>query len=262
MESIQPHGIRPWDQRIPAVIEPDRTKATELAAQSQGIRIATSASVRGGMVGMGGAIVDARPGADPQAATSSFILRPRTEQNLYTAELAAMAAALTSLLPCRLAGQITIITSSQAAIQAINRPKGQSGQSSIAQIYNVTREFRQRGCQVSLVWSPMASNELGEKAKRAARKATAEGKVPHNPFYQARSTVTNVTIAAQRKGKRLPEKVGAHSKKVDTALPGKHTKKLYNDLSWREATVLAQLRTGMVRLNAYLHQIGAAESDT
>lgn len=28
----------------------------------------------------------------------------------------------------------------------------------------------------------------------------------------------------------------------------------------REASVLAQLRTGMARLNGYLHQIGAAES--
>lgn len=48
---------------------------------------------------------------------------------------------------------------------------------------------------------------------------------------------------------------------MDTALPGKHTRILYDGLKRREASVLAQLRTGMVRLNGYLHRIGAVESD-
>jgi len=37
----------------------------------------------------------------------------------------------------------------------------------------------------------------------------------------------------------LPEKVGIHSKRVDVALLGKHTRKLYDQLSWKEASVLA-----------------------
>jgi len=48
---------------------------------------------------------------------------------------------------------------------------------------------------------------------------------------------------------------------MDTALPGKHTRELYNKLKRREASVLAQLRTGMTRLNGFLSRIGAAESD-
>ncbi|KAF2189885.1 hypothetical protein K469DRAFT_762632 [Zopfia rhizophila CBS 207.26] len=36
---------------------------------------------------------------------------------------------------------------------------------------------------------------------------------------------------------------------------------MVNPMSRWEARVLAQLRTGMARLNGYLHQIGAAESD-
>jgi len=59
----------------------------------------------------------------------------------------------------------------------------------------------------------------------------------------------------------LPGKVGAHSKRVDIALPGKHTRQLYDKLSWNEANVLAQLRTGMARLNSYLHRINAAPTD-
>ena len=59
----------------------------------------------------------------------------------------------------------------------------------------------------------------------------------------------------------LPEKVGKFSKRVDTALPGKHTRKLYDQLTRKEASVLAQLRTGMARLNSYLFIIEATPSD-
>jgi hypothetical protein len=48
---------------------------------------------------------------------------------------------------------------------------------------------------------------------------------------------------------------------IDTALPGKHTRNLYDGLNRKEAKTLAQLRTGMIRLNSYLKRIGAADSD-
>src|SRR5205814_5800625 len=41
----------------------------------------------------------------------------------------------------------------------------------------------------------------------------------------------------------------------------RHTWVLYDSFKRLEACVLAQLRTGMARLNGYLHRIGAAESD-
>lgn len=80
-------------------------------------------------------------------------------------------------------------------------------------------------------------------------------------MQQAKSTVINIAIANQREGKTLPEKIGKYSKELDAALPGKHTYSLYDALKRKEANVLAQLRTGRIRLNGYLHQIGAAESD-
>ena len=64
-----------------------------------------------------------------------------------------------------------------------------------------------------------------------------------------------------RRRQQLAEKVGKFSKRVDAALPGKHTRKLYDQLTWKEASVLAQLRTGMARLNAYLVLVKAAPSD-
>jgi hypothetical protein len=73
---------------------------------------------------------------------------------------------------------------------------------------------------------------------------------------------TTLNIARSKLGsKNLPEKIGKHSKRVDAALPGKYTRRLYDKLSWKEASVLAQLRTGIARLNGYLHRIKAAATD-
>ncbi|KAF2463841.1 uncharacterized protein BDR25DRAFT_362399 [Lindgomyces ingoldianus] len=80
------------------------------------------------------------------------------ERAPYTAELAAMAAALTSLLTCQTADQVIILTSSQAAIQAIRQPRDQSGQASIEQIYNATRALRERRCSVRMTLLPSKVN--------------------------------------------------------------------------------------------------------
>jgi hypothetical protein len=97
--------------------------------------------------------------------------------------------------------------------------------------------------------------------KRAARRATEAGRLPQKQFCNAKSTIINIAKAKRQIDKTLPNGVGKHLKKIDTALPGRHTRKLYDALGRREANVLAQLRTGMACLNGYLHCIGVVESD-
>jgi len=63
-----------------------------------------------------------------------------------------------------------------------------------------------------------------------------------------------------KKSHTLPRKVGHFTTKLDRALLGKHTKKLYGSLKKTEAKILIQLRTAMGRINESLHRIGAAES--
>jgi hypothetical protein len=50
-------------------------------------------------------------------------------------------------------------------------------------------------------------------------------------------------------------------RRIDAAWPGKHTRRMYDDLSKRQASILAQLRTGMTPLNGYLHNIKAVETN-
>jgi len=67
-------------------------------------------------------------------------------------------------------------------------------------------------------------------------------------------------ISSLRRKRTLPNNIGKHVKNIDTALPGKHVRRLYDILKRPEASILAQLRTRMAKLNGYLSRIGAAES--
>jgi hypothetical protein len=54
---------------------------------------------------------------------------------------------------------------------------------------------------------------------------------------------------------------GRYTKQLDRALPGEHTRRLYDDLTRDESQILAQLRTGKNRLNSSLYRIKAVDSD-
>lgn len=263
MERILPIAMAPWDDRLQAARETDREKATETANNAEGIVIATSASAKHDKVGIGVVIRDtAVHGRHEVAMTFSAMLGAETEQNPYYAELAAIATALSSISDHTQHRQIEVLTSNQSALAAISRPKQQSGQSNIRKIHQAARLLKGRGNSVALHWAPAREDiELARKAKTAAQGATQQDPNPQTRPDQARTTVRDVIIARQQQNRTIPKEVGAYSRKIDTALPGRHTRTLYDNLNRKEASVLAQLRTGMTRLNGYLHRIRAVESD-
>ena len=248
---------------MPAIIDPEGERAVEFGNRVGGICIATSSSERNGMVGMGVAIYDTLGNMpNGQLLTYSITLGPRSEQNPYTAELAAIAMGMQGVPPYLLRRQITMFTSNQAALRAVSQPKQQSGQASIGQIYDAFRVLREGYNRVLITWVPTQQPfQLGSIAKKAARHATEVGRLPQEQSSRAKATVINSAREMQQEERRLPEGIGRCSRQMDTALPGRHTRALYDALGRREASVLAQLRTGMARLNGYLHQIGAVESD-
>jgi ribonuclease HI len=263
MEVIQPYAVTPWEERLSTTIAPDREKAVAAANSTHGIQIATSSSERRGIVGMGGAIYDTlsnEPNRKP--VTYSTTLGLRTEQNPYTAELAAIAMAMRYPPPSLIGRQITIFTSNQSALLAIGQPKHQSGQANIREVYQAASALRIRGNHILIAWVPSQGNfELGKEAKEAARRATEQGQLPQCQSHRTKSTTINIAKAMQREKRTLTEEVGRYTREMDTALPGKHTRTIYDALKRREANILAQLRTGMSRLNGYLHRIGVVESD-
>ncbi|KJZ68274.1 hypothetical protein HIM_12336 [Hirsutella minnesotensis 3608] len=263
IEDIHEHALPPWTPRIPVILEDDKAKAVKAANDAEGIVIVTSGSQRDGMVGIGGVVCSVnhdRPGV--VLASYSVCLGTAEEQNPYTAELAAIAMALMctpTALPYR---EVTVVASNRAALEVIKRPRRQSGQCTIRQVYDHVNRLVRRGWSVKLIWAPIKQLRFvwASVAKTAAKKATQAGAVAEKPSYRARSTTLRLALARQQRD-QLPENVGKHSKRIDKALPGKHTRRLYDSLTRKEADILVQLRTGMSRLNGYLYAIGAKDSD-
>ena len=243
--------------------EEEEDKVKDLAQARWAVRIATSSSARNGLVGMGGTV--RLPLSITKAGkiieTFSVTLGTREEHNPYTAELAAIAHSL-KWLPEMRYRVVVILTSNKSAAQAIRNPRQQSGQGHIRDIYNSMEALQRDKNRVNIVWLPSrAELKVQRIAKTSARQATEPYATPRRTSVKAKSTILNQTRAELRSERRLPEGVGRHSRRVDSALPGRHTRLLYDQLSWKEASVLAQLRTGMARLNGYLYQIRAAPTD-
>ena len=122
---------------------------------------------------------------------------------------------------------------------------------------------RQGNNSVKMIWVPSRNEDvsIGYEAKKQAQRATKAECTAQTMPYQARSTRIRLMAARLSQQRRLPYRIGGYSKRIDRALPGKHTNVLYDSLKRREADVFAQLRTGMARINSHLCKIGAAESD-
>ena len=197
----------------------------------------------------------------PKLKTFSVTLGARAEQNPFSAELAAMAHALNTAMGLK-AYRITLLTSNKAAALTLRNPRQQSGQEFVCQLYKLMRRLRRHGNQINIRWIPAnEDNKLLGLAKEQARAATQKDAVPQEQAPRMKSTTLKIARSQAVPRNGLPENVGRHAKQVDAALPGKHTRQLYDRLSWKEASVLAQLRTGMARLNGYLYQINVSQTD-
>jgi hypothetical protein len=255
-----------YDLGRDATADGDKGDGATGTSNTREVLIATSASARNGIVGLGGVVRNAASGGadDDIIAKYSVTLGPRDEQNAYTAELEAIAVVLRCMPDGLRHREVIVTTRNRSALQAIAKPRQQSGQGTIREIYKHAERLKKGGNAIKMRWvsSTNESFTLGAKAKAEARKATDSGCRVTNPLRQARSTRLRVLLAQRRQRMVLPESVGGYSKLLDKALPGKHTRTLYDALKRCESDILVQLRTGMARVNRYLHRIGAAETDT
>ena len=259
LETINPFTLSPWEARV----QMDDESVPEGSTVPGGsMQIAFSSSARNELVGFGVAIEKQPPRQRKvRLKTLSVTLSARTEQNPFSAELAAMAHALKTLVGLK-DHRITLTTSNKAAALTLKSPRQQSGQEFVCQIYKLMIRLQKSGNRVSVRWSPTSEdNNLLGLAKEQARAATQEDAILQKQVPRMKSTTLNLARSQATPSNDLPENIGRHSRRVDTALPGKHTRQLYDRLSWKEASVLAQLRTGMARLNGYLFRINAAETD-
>ena len=121
--------------------------------------------------------------------------------------------------------------------------------------------MKRKGNTVSTVWAPaQVYNELRIQAKQAAKRALRQGHMVIADSPSAKSTIIRTEVAKEV-ATPIPSQVGRFSRDLDQALPGAHTKRIYDTLRRKQANVLIQLRTGISRLNGYLYCIKATDSD-
>lgn len=78
---------------------------------------------------------------------------------------------------------------------------------------------------------------LLQASKRQAKAATQQGAMPEVPFLVMKSTTLNNERRSLRRERCIPEGVGWFPKKMDVALPGSHTREIYDEWPWRERSV-------------------------
>ena len=215
METINPFTLPPWEKRVQTIVD---TEMTRQPNTNRAAYIAVSSSARNGMVGFGAAIRARKHVGDALTVeTLSSTLGPRTEQNLYVGELAAMAHAF-GHLPRRKYHSITLLTRNKAAVLTLRNPRKQSGQEHIGSIYKSIAKLKVKCDKITVVWLPSGENdELWAYAKEKAKEATRQGKEPQTPVPRVRSTTLSVARAKRGTTSKLPDKVGKLSKRVDTA---------------------------------------------
>ena len=259
LETINPFTLAPWEERMQTDIDEQKEPEPQAGGCMQ---VAVRSSARNELVGFGVAIEKQPPrNRKLKQKTLSVTLGARAEQNPFSAELAGMAHMLGMVVGLK-DYRITLLTSNKAAVLTLRNPRQQSGQKFICRMYKLMRRLQRNGNRIKFVWIPTSKdNKLLGLAKEQARAATQEDALPQERVPRMKSTTLNNARSQAVPRNGLPVDVGKHAKQVDAALPGKHTRLLYDRLSWKEASVLAQLRTGMARLNGYLYRINAAETD-
>jgi hypothetical protein len=249
MECIEAYAITPWTQRVPLL--PNETVITTDTL------VVSTTSARNNLIGIGVGIYT--PGLT-RGEGRLFALAEN--QNVFSAELYAIHKGL-RLLDWIREKTITVQSSCLSALQAIQAPGQQSGQIFVRKIYEIVERLRNQGCKIRTQWTPAASQMLWYRAAKAYAKGYTE---PNQDTInvadkrQMRTTTrTHIRKLSPKQGD-LPATVGKHIKEVDSALPGRHIERIYNELTKGEAKVLSQLRTGMARVNGYLNAIGATET--
>ncbi|KAM5520430.1 zinc knuckle [Fusarium oxysporum f. sp. phaseoli] len=136
METIEPYALPPWHRHMVVEYDSDKEAAadadaddvTETSSMRQ-VLIATNASARNGLAGMGGVVRNtAGGGVNDNVRVKYFVtLSPKDEQNAYMAELEPIAMVLRCMPDGLQHRDIIVATQNRSALQSIAKPRQQSG---------------------------------------------------------------------------------------------------------------------------------------
>ena len=248
-------------------VPPSRAEAILAAKNLSGPAIFTDSSAGNSLVGIGirSPNISYFPVSSTKVGTTHAL-------NVFIGELLAIDVALAQLIHFAKIEQpknpnITLFTDSQVALNAISYPAAYSGQFLTKAIILKTRQLHSLGVLCILQWSPGHSKiPRNVESHELAQKATLPNCVApilNNPILLLSTIKENAgrkIAAPDSRATFTNAKVGRFNKSFDKALPGKHTKTMYNGRSKKQLQILCQLRTGISRLNSYLAKIQGMDS--
>ena len=262
---IQPYCIAPWDQKLLVYIPIDAETSRTEAKLQQGLNAVLSTFGKQGVLGAGGAIYSHLIPNMTEASLNTFSVTVSSQKNsnTYATDLFAVSHSLKLMATACKDVSVQVYTHNKSVLQSIQKPRQQSGQELLREIYQTTQLLYKNRCTVELFWIPAANPFLGSKSAKTAAKTATLGTSPQSQKEITRRTTLLSAALKTFAGKKppLPPLVGKFTQSIDCALPGKHTRLLYDSFSKPQAALLAQLRTGKSRLNDYLAKINAVESD-
>ncbi|KAI2791712.1 hypothetical protein POX_c04584 [Penicillium oxalicum] len=170
LETINPFTLAHWETRMQTDVEAMPASQTVPGGSMQ---VAVSSCARNGLVGLGVAIEKQPPRYRKlKLKTFSVTLGARSEQDPFSAELAAIAHTLNMLVGLN-DYRIRLLSSNKAAALTMRNPRQQSGQEFVCQTYKLMRRLRRNGSPVNILWVPTSKDiQLPGLAKEQARTAT------------------------------------------------------------------------------------------
>jgi hypothetical protein len=164
--------------------------------------------------------------------------------------------------------QIILFSDSQRALRAIQGGNASgSKRTLLCRILEATASLARKKTDVRFRWVPAHEGIVGnEEADEAARAVSSQKGKPTAPALERVREVEGVIRLINRDRSDNPTPfdstglAGQYTWKMDQALPGKHTLKLYGSLTSDQTAILIQARTGHCRLNQYLARGGLVES--
>jgi ribonuclease HI len=275
VEKIDPTPPPPWGdpvfQDIQANLDPEVAKQRASVMMSDPSRVIFSdGSCINNKVGAAAVILDTNGNIH---RTSQAGVGSSEDWSSYHAELIAIREAIKLAIMEQLQKNdtegheprtYTILSDVKAAIQRIANTSKNSCQEIVNQIGQLVKYARQRLLMsLRLQWIPGHDNIPGNETADKLAKEAVHLPVSHN-FHKPlnlRRTYNRKVVLKHWTSQWLLAANGNHLRTIDTALPDKHARQLYNSLNRTRSNILAQLRTGHSWLSSYGKRMKKTEND-
>lgn len=286
LEHRQPFIVTPWWKPPSVVIAstPDEAilQHNSLCRNRNTTFLYTDGSGIHGHVGAAAVIL-----SNPMSASSPVVQKKtqymgtEAQSTVYAAELKGILLALEIIIAnaSSVVHHFTIFTDNQSALKTVQNPGNTSGQSILVELLQTLDQTTTAGLTIHFRWIPahrdIPGNEAADKAaKEAANSGTTDTDTSdqdprRSPDNDTNNTIRTLLTTAKRTINTALhqdwEFAWAHAKH-GRALhdlgrrPDKKTLQLHKTLPRPISSIITQMRTGKIGLNAYLHGIDKADT--